>query len=477
MKRFISALKRAPKRIALAASVLVALIALPLHSIAATDVLMEGSMGVANQTKGETTYKESTNAAYDEVVKFQVYYHNRELADSARVANNFKIKIDMPQTAGTNQVVKVTMSGDGTNVITDTATVVLDRADAQLEYIPGSAYWKHNKGTRTNINLVTEQIADNIILQGQKLEDVQPCFEYEATVTFMARVRIPSVGITKTVRKAGNNVPTVTSLAAQPGDRLQYVVTAKNMGNQTLSNVYLRDPLPQGLTFVPGTAKKYYGEFNGTVMTADEATAFFTGKKNIGSLGAGAQAFITFEATLPAVASLECGTNTIKNIAVVDTDQTGEYNNFATVTLNKECVSVQSADCTGLSVVDLGGRKRRFDVTTAVANGATVKQYSYDFGDGSTIVLTDKASQEHTYTNDGTYTARVKVTFMVNGTEKVVANDLCAKPVTVTTTTTTPPVVTSIPNTGAGSIVGLFAAVTIAGSVMHRLVLARRFNA
>lgn len=469
MKRFVSFLKRLPKRFALLAVVAMALIAIPLHSIAATTVLMEGSIGVANQTRGETTYKESTNASYDQVVKFQVFYHNRELPTSGLVAQNFKIKINMPTQAGTNQVVKVTMGGDNTNTITDTATVVLDRSDAHLEFIPGSVFWRHNVGTRTNINDVTTNIPDSVILNGTVLENVQPCHEFEATVTFTARVRIPSVGITKVVRAKGATTPGTTQMSATSGEHLQYMITGKNLGNQTLTNLMLRDALPSQLSFVPGTVKLYNGAHpNGVVVNNN---SLFHGGVDTGSVGPGASVFITFEAVVKSESQLVCGTNNLKNIAVVDTDQTGEYNNTATVSVKKNCVSNPNFSCDLLSVSQGDNRSVKItDFKTTAKNGAVFKQAVVDWGDSSTALTSNNlVGQTHTYAKDGTYIITATAHFTVNGRDVSATDEACAK--TVTFGSTTP---TTLPNTGAGDIAGIFAAVSVAGAVAHKLFWTRR---
>lgn len=53
----------------------------------------------------------------------------------------------------------------------------------------------------------------------------------------------------------------------------------------------------------------------------------------------------------------------------------------------------------------------------------------------------------------------------VNDTAEVVANKVCQ----------TPPTTTTLPNTGAGDVIGIFAAVTVAGALAHRYVWVRRF--
>lgn len=467
MNRF-SKIAKAPKRALVALFALAAMVALPVNSVMAADVLMEGSMGVANQTAGETKYKESTNAKYDEVVKFQVFYHNRELPNSGRVAEDFKIKIDMPTKAGKSQVVKVTMGGSNTNTITDTATVNLDRADAKLEYIPGSAYWNHNVGTRENIKMKTEAIADSIILNGTKIENVKPCHEWEATVTFMARVKIPSVSITKKVRAEGNG-QAVVNLSAQPNARLEYLITVKNLGNTNLTNVMVRDGLPAGITFVPGSVKLFNGPNpSGAVINNDY---LFKGGVNAGSVGPGATVYVTFIATTPATDKLACGANSFKNIAVVDTDQTGEYNNNSIVTVDKKCENVATYKCDALTIKKLAGRQITVESLKYTATGgAAFKNVSYDWGDGTTPMLTDKVTGvDHTYAQDGEYNIVATVNFTVDG--KVKSASCTAKVVYQGDTPETP---AELPNTGVGSVIGLFVAVSAAGALAHRIVLARR---
>ncbi len=466
MNKLFSYFKRAPKRVGAFLVVLFALLALPINSVMAVDALLEGSIGVANQTTGETTYKPSTSAKYDEVVKFSVYYHNRELPDSNRVANDVKIKINFPTAAGTNQVVKATIAGTNTNTVTDTASVTLNRSDARLEFIPGSTYWKHNTGSRSNPTIVTTHIADSVILNGAVIEDVKPCHEYEATVTFMARVKIPSVSITKQVRVAGGSA--TTNLSAQPNARVEYLITVKNLGNETLTNVKVHDALPANLTFVPGTVKLYNGANpNGVVINND---LLFHGGVNGGSVGPGATIYYTFSADVAGVTKLQCGLNTLKNIAVVDTDQTGEYNNNATVTVTKECQTTSPTyRCDALNVTKLGGRSISLGVQYTATNGATLKNVTYEFGDGSAPLLTNKTSGvEHTYAKDGEYTQRATVRFNVNGAEQT---SVCEAKVTFTGGTPT-----TLVNTGAGDVFGIFAAVSVAGAIAHKFVLARRLS-
>ena len=476
MKLFSRIRKLLPKRLAVIVATALAALALPVASLQAADVRLEGSLGVANVTAGDTQYKESVNATYDQVVKVQVYYHNREDENSGKVANDLKIKLNVPTTAGKQQVISGSISSPDANTVQDSVTVNLDREDAALEYIPGSAVWKHNKGTNDNVQIVEEKLSDAIVTSGEGLviEDAKPCFNFDATVTILIRVRVPSVSVSKKVRKAGTQDQTTTNLAVMPGQRLEYVVSAKNIGNKDLTNVYLRDPLPQGLTFVPGTAKKTYGSFVNVAMTASEANAFFTGKKNVGTLKPGASAFIVFEATVANVGQLKCGQNLMKNIVVVDTDQTGEYNNSATVTTNKDCENpTPSYSCDAFKVTV--GENRTVTISEfkqTATNGATFKDVVVNWGDNTTPLTTNvPVGKSHTYAKDAEYTINATARFTVNGATVEAPVGVCTQKVNFTTPTTPG----KLPETGAGEVVGIFAAVTVAGAIAHRVVLSRRY--
>ncbi len=103
---------------------------------------------------------------------------------------------------------------------------------------------------------------------------------------------------------------------------------------------------------------------------------------------------------------------------------------------------------------------------------------------------------EHTYTEKGTYAITARLEFNVNGQVRVVEGGACVGQVTVKV----PPVekcpipgkeqyekndtvncndvkgVTTLPNTGAGDVIGIFAAVTAAGAVLHSIFTRRALN-
>jgi len=408
--------------------------------------------------------------------------------DGPGVAKNTKVRIHLPSAVADTLRSNSYISADNANpgTVHDTVDFYGDNA-FKLEYVAGSAVEYTNavpSGMKLNDSIVTTGAP---IGYRQADGNVPGCFEYTAIVTIKVKVKMapqPNVGVYKTVRETpaeGAPKPVMQkSITSTSGKSLDYVVSAKNLGNQNLTNVYLRDQLPKGVEYIPGSGKKTYGEFKSTPMTEDEMKAFFTGKKNVGTLLPGAEAFITFKAKVVDASKLACGVNNIKNIAVVDTDQTGEYNNNAVVIVNKECKEVPTYNCELFKIKqDVNRTVSVTDFKTTQANGATFKDVVIDWGDNSAKLVTNNAvGKTHQYAADGDYTITATARFTVNGQTKEVSGPQCVQKVSfksgapVTPVTTTP---TVLPNTGAGDVIAIAALVAVAGTVAHRLVLARRF--
>jgi hypothetical protein len=109
------------------------------------------------------------------------------------------------------------------------------------------------------------------------------------------------------------------------------------------------------------------------------------------------------------------------------------------------------------------------------ANDSTVSGVRIDFGDGTVQTVTSFPIS-HDYSRDGDFT--IRATVMSNNGN--VTSDDCVKKITVSPTPTppvTPPVTPpTLPSTGAGDVIAIFAATTVAGALIHRFVLSRRFG-
>jgi hypothetical protein len=152
--------------------------------------------------------------------------------------------------------------------------------------------------------------------------------------------------------------------------------------------------------------------------------------------------------------------------------------------------------CDLLSLTFMGNRKYKFEVTATAKNGAKVKEYKFDFNDGSAVVTSASNTVEHKYANDGKFNPKAEVVFTVptaNGSTetKTVSGANCTKPITLSTEEKCPvpgkgdlpknspdckeTPVTTIPNTGAGSTIAIIvSAVAGMGAYAHRLFTLKR---
>lgn len=306
--------------------------ALPLVTQAANNqVAIESQVNVGNVTSN-ANYAKSTNAMVDDVVKVQLWYHNKEEENSGKIASNLRAKIDAPLgVKGKTQTIKTTVSADNSNTTVDQATVNLSLDKASLEFIPGSVKWRHNAGSNSQPNWITEVITDQVVTgpTGAVIENAKPCFNYEATITALFRVRADSVSITKKVRLLGEKDWKVEN-SAKPGDSLEYLITFKNEGNTVLNKVVVGDNMPAYVTYVKGTTQLKNGANpNGIKITSDNIV---TGGIDVGNYNPGAVGYVWFQAKIDK--NLKPGNYTLKNVGIVRPEGMNDFYNVAITKIN-----------------------------------------------------------------------------------------------------------------------------------------------
>ncbi len=85
--------------------------------------------------------------------------------------------------------------------------------------------------------------------------------------------------------------------------------------------------------------------------------------------------------------------------------------------------------CSNLTAIEITRNQYQFTTTATAQNGATIKSYTYNFGDSTSA--TNGARVSHTYAGSGTFTARVTVQVAVNNTVQNVTSNSCVAVVTV----------------------------------------------
>lgn len=411
----------------------------------------------------------------------RVYVHNNA-ADNlngtnfngAGVAKDTKARIFLPTASADALRANAYVSASNAKPVevADTLDVYGDNK-FKLDFVEGSA--------RMYTNAVPSgfTLSDSIVGNGAPIgytgaNGVMPgCFQYTGIVTIKVKVKMETNDFTvaKQVSKIqedgkytwGENV------TVKPGDTVAYQVRFTNTGNSQLDNVAIRDVLPKGMTIVPGSSVAKYGTDPAIKPVGNDAIVS-NGGINIGSYASKGGAVVLFKAKV-AGDSTACGKLTNVAEARVDGQATTD-----TADVTVECENKPVYSCDSLNLVVGDNRKISASVKVTAANGAVYKTTAFDFGDGTKLV-TDKTTVEHIYAADGTYIVRAVPSFMVDGKLVTAESQACVKTVTfkagevVTPPTETP---TVIPNTGAGSALGLFAGATIAGAFGHRLWMIRR---
>lgn len=89
--------------------------------------------------------------------------------------------------------------------------------------------------------------------------------------------------------------------------------------------------------------------------------------------------------------------------------------------------------CSALKAIKKTRDTYEFTVTPEMQGNVKVKEYSFDFGDSKSIIVgAGQETQSHTYAQAGEYTAKVSVTFEVNGkTVPGITSDKCVTKIVV----------------------------------------------
>ena len=272
----------------------------------------------------------------------RMYVHNNAASSLNLTATNTRVMAAL----GTNTGTKVDMTG---YVSADNASpkevwddISFESSDTfNMAYVSGSAKL-YNNVTGTAGRTVSDTIMDGSgALVGYNANDGNwpGCFQYAGYVTFKVKPQFASKAdftMSKTVRKSGTTAWS-ESVATNPGDTVQYRVLYNNTSTSVQQdNVTIRDTLPAGVTYVPGTTNLFLGSDPLTPRKMSDNIT--TTGINIGSYAAGGMALVIFNAKVAANDALAaCGPNTLKNIAKVETDY-GTKQDDADVTVTKTCV-------------------------------------------------------------------------------------------------------------------------------------------
>ncbi len=287
--------------------------------VAASRPALSVEAEVANQTRGEDTYRTTTTARYDDVVKFSVTLENLGEHPLRGVVPTFRF-VDG---SGTESHLETRLTIGDFSVIR-TTTVDLGRADATLRFIEGSVSWRHQVSQPDEPSAHrTDKLDDASVTSGGSYP-LQTLLPGEASsLTLMARMTVPSVGITIDARTS--NARWRTDVVAAPGDRVDTRIVVRNRGNVPLRDVAVR------VSPAPGLSVQSAGGPGGDVQlvrrgqrSGASAASITTWGVRVGELLPGEVVHVRFSMILsPAV---ESGAE-LRTVGVVSSAGLDEYHN------------------------------------------------------------------------------------------------------------------------------------------------------
>lgn len=242
----------------------------------------------------------------------------------------------------------------------------------------------------------------------------------------------PAYDVEKKVKVKGSGDEYGKSVKVKPGTHVMYTVNVKSTGEAAVQNVNVKDNLPAHVTYVAGTLSK-----DGNNVGQAQANKFFSTGVTVDRIAPSTTVKFTFEAIVgPNADPQTCKDEKLTNVARINSPQLPADDSSADVT--KNCTPPKPEfKCVSLQAVAGSRLNYTFKAKSSSADGAKIKAYTFNFGDGKKVTVKStahNASTTHSYANldqAKTYNATVTVHAMVNGKEKTDTGPACKVPVKV----------------------------------------------
>lgn len=385
------------------------------------------------------TWKNNLNVEAGKEYTVRMTVHNnadpKMNADGSGIAHNTRVKVSLPTATGTSVPMSGFVSADNASPKEVWADVKFNASsNFNVAFVSGSATYynqQHKDGANLPDSIMTSTGA--LIGNDQMDGNMAACFDKSGYVIFKVKVQgpqTPDFTVEKSVRKSGQGDYAQT-VAANPGDKVDYLIHFKNTGQTQLNNVVIRDTLPTGMTYVAGSTKLVNSNHPQGVALSDGVTAQGV---NINDYAAGGGAYVKFTAQVPSADKLQCGTNKLHNIASAQPEQQNPKEDDADVTVPKECQETPPCyECNGLNVTQKSRTEFTFTASSKVEN-ATLTGYRFTVRDSNNKVVATKdvgTDGKFDYQTDkvGKYTVSAQVIAKVGNDVKVSPeSDKCRKP-------------------------------------------------
>jgi uncharacterized repeat protein (TIGR01451 family) len=443
---------------------------------------------------------------------------------STSIANNTHVRMKISGGSGNQVQVMTYISADNAKPgrVWDSSNLRNNDHQFSVSYVKGSAVI-YNDFHKSGLNLSDAITSNNGVKIGAKAMNghVPGCFHYSSFVYVKVKVHKPALTINKQVRLSKSD-DWSKSVKADKQQKEEWRITYRNSGSAVDNHVNLRDILPQGLTLVSGSIKWYDANNNGVVQkdTALDGQGIDLGSYSPvgnGKISGMIEFYTTVDKKVPSCS--------LTNIAYGSAEHVPYSSSKATVNVNN--CHAPTYSCTVLGITGENSNKATINkFQTSAKNGAHFDYAVINWGDSSAPLKTNHVvGTTHSYANkNDSYTVKATAYFSVNGkTVKAPANSDCQAAKTVKLPPKTPMCTitgkhnlpasseqcvpaqrkpqpkkctvqgkhnlpansakcvaehkpTSLPNTGPGAVIALFAGASVIGAILHRVILARRFS-
>lgn len=300
-------------------------------------------MQVREESAGNESYADNISLTAGKQYVIYVYYHNNAASNLNLVAKNTYARAEVPAVVGGGETKQAAAyvgasNANPTSVYDDIQFKNPTDGDIALRYVPGSTTI-HNFGSTNGATMPDTILGSGGVKLGYNSLDgnLPGCNQYAGYVTFRVQADQANFTFKKDVRVSGTK-EWKDSVAAAPGTKVDYLLTYKNTGTTQQNNVVLKDELPDGVTYIPGSSNLTNGSNPKGSTVGDGISA--TGL-DIGNYTAGSAAYLVFSAT---VNGAPC--TVLTNTAAVETNN-GSEKDTATVQLTGNCTPATALPTTG----------------------------------------------------------------------------------------------------------------------------------
>lgn len=292
------------------------------------------------KTAGDNTYADTIALAPGKQYTVMMFFHNNAKAslnaNGTGIAKNAYARAEVPAVVKngvpTDMEGYVGASNANPQMVYDEVKFTnATGSDINLHYVPGSTVIHSFGAVNNKVMPDTILSAGGVPLGYDSLNGILPgCNEFSGYITFTVQADQPSFGFKKEVRVSGTK-EWKDAVDVAPGTKVDYLLSYKNTSaSVTQKKVTLKDELPKGVTYVPGSSRLTAGT---TVTNKTVNDGIATSGVEIGDYLPGGAGYLMFSAT---VDGAPCTTMT--NTAAVET-QSGFLKDTANVRITGQCAT------------------------------------------------------------------------------------------------------------------------------------------